>query len=172
MPESYRDFEELSGPEQYAVARRYDGFSYRQIAAGLVSEFSHDRSEETVRRWFSEAKGGHLTQAYERYANQMGQEASSQARNLIRRAQPKAAASLVGLLDSQNDQVVHRAAVSVLGAVLEAPRLVDGPDEAVPVSGDLLREIEREREIIALGEKALSARELVKDAKLSEATNG
>lgn len=172
MPESYRDFEELSGPEQYAIARRYDGFSYRQISAGLISEFKYDRSEETVRRWFSEAKGGHLTQAFERYANEMGREASSQARNLIRRAQPKAAATLVGLLDSPSDQVRHRSSVSVLGAVLEAPRFADSADDATPASEGLLREIEKEREIIALGEEALAARELAKDAELSEVENG
>ena len=159
MPETYRNFEELTGPEQYAVARRYDGYSYRQIAAGLTREFAFDRSEESIRAWFSRAKNGRLTLAYELYASEMARESSDQAKNLIRRAQPKAAASLVGLLGSQNEAIVHRSAISVLGAVLEAPTSVDEVDgELADITPEMQNAIDEQFKLLQAGREALEVK--------------
>jgi hypothetical protein len=130
MPETYRNFEELTLPEQYVVRMRCDGHSYKQIAEGLRREYEFERSEETIRFWLSEAKGGHLTQAFDEHKRMLSQEASDEARTILRMARKSAAVALARTLTSPNDAVVARAAALILGDVLTAPKGSDGgPDE-------------------------------------------
>ena len=116
-------FDELDNPDQLVVRLRADGKTYKQISDALLNEFGIEKDAETVRNWFrnSGSNAGRLVEPYAEFKHMLSTESIDQARSIIHQAQPKAAERLIRLLDSRNDLVVHRAATSILGSILEAP---------------------------------------------------
>jgi hypothetical protein len=167
MPELYR-FEELSSPERLVIRLRCDGRSYSFISEALKREFELERSEETIRGWlsFSATKDGHLAEPFAEYKRMLAEEASDEARAILRVARKSAAVALTKSLTSNNDGVVVRAAALILGSELTAPRGSGGFDDDFldpTLTPEMEAAIVRQTEIIAAGRKALEVSEAINE---------
>ncbi len=116
------DRKRLLGIHIRALKLRYGGLNYNQISEELGVAYI------TVRAWFK--TGGKLYDAYMRYSNDQLEKVRTGAIDTLRRANDKAAKTLVNLLDSRSNFMKFRAAVEILNRTgtehLSTPNSKDG----------------------------------------------
>lgn len=154
-------FSELSALKQRAITLKTQGHTHAAIAKDLQTEFKTKTTKKTIDKWLGPA--GALWPAYMSLNEALADAALAEAQEYVKIYAVEAIDTLHELSRPPHTPKIRTQAAKVLGSPLIS-RIIRSmptaqPGQAQTASPSLLAEIEREREIIRLGEEALARRD-------------